>query len=493
MSVQTRTTALQNEVVRLYCLFIQDGVLTNPGGQPTIEILDTNGVTVLDIINPEQENIGLYFADWYIPANLPLGSYYDKWTFQWANDGAVQEQTMIFTVHSLNSYINFISKGVALKRSNRATQLMMDLANDFIFEAQHIPVYSEEVMRMQQDNQEKRSKTYYFFTIPNESATAYEGDRYSHNGQIYTVFEDFSPITYTSSSTDETSSSSSMDSSSSSSMDSSSSDSTESESSESDNSESSSTSQGTSSSTSYEVTTTTTTNYRFQRTLTVVGTGDPTASGDLEILTGDGDDTISFTTFDSKQSTFSTIYNCAYKNWNMDPRPVVRVNNRILDDNWHADYDGKIYFDTLMAPEDQIHVQYSFAYFSEEELMSFLLFGLRMMNSVPPASEQYFSLEIAPTAWDAGILLWAAQTALKRLIFGLNWQEKMVIYGRPEDAQSARAAFEGLYQSYAETWTEFSKNVKTRKLPGLGIYITPEYTLPGGRSRWFRYMFKGGS
>ena len=493
MSVQTRTTALQNEIVRLYFRFIKDGVLTNPNSQPVVEILDTDGVTVLDTVNASIENTGLWFADWYVPANLPLGNYYDRWMFQWDTTSSVTEKTQIFTVHSLNSYINFINRGLDISRSDRATQLILDLANDFIFECMHIPIYSEECMRMQQDNQTKRSKTYYWFTINDESAEAEEGARYSHNGQIYTVFEQLNAGTFSSSSSDESSSSSSIDSSSSSSIDSSSSTSNELSESSSSLTQVSSSSTDSSSSTSYQFVTTTTTPYVRQRTLTCVGTGDPTATGTLTLLTGSGTQEIAFTGFTSKESTFSAIYNCAYRNWNQDPRPVMRINNRVVDDGWHADYDGKLYFDTLMAPEDQIHVQYNFAYFSEEELLSFLRFGLNMMNSVPPASSSYSSLEMAPREWDAGIILWAAITALKRLIFGLTFQEKRIIFGTPEEAQAAQQRYQDLYQSYNDLWIEFGKNVKTRRLPGMGIYVTPEYTLPGGRSRWFRYLFKTGS
>ena len=40
MAIQTRTTALQGEYVRLYCRFIQDGILFDP--QPTPEVFITD-------------------------------------------------------------------------------------------------------------------------------------------------------------------------------------------------------------------------------------------------------------------------------------------------------------------------------------------------------------------------------------------------------------------------------------------------------------------
>ena len=75
----------------------------------------------------------------------------------------------------------------------------------------------------------------------------------------------------------------------------------------------------------------------------------------------------------------------------------------------------------------------------------------------------------------------------------------MLIYGGPDNinseeaARAAQATLKDLYATYTELWAEFAKNVKTLKLPGSAIYVTPEYTLPGGRSRWFRYLYKGGA
>jgi len=498
MSIQTRTTALQNELVRLYCHFSRDGRLCDPAGQPFVEILDTDGVTVLDTVPAQEENLGVWYADWYVPANLPLGHYYDRWTYQFSSSSNIEEQTMLFDVYSLESYINFLSKGKATDVSDRASQLLIDLSNDFIYESQHIPLYFEQGMRIQQDNQQKRTKSYYYFVIDSEGQEAYEGDKYMNNGQSFTVYESLPYSNYSSSSSNQSSSSSSLDSSSSSSVDSSSSDSSSSEQrSSSTSSESalgeSSSSDTTSSSTSEELITTTTTPYSHKIVLTCVGTGDPTAYGTLLLADGDGDPSITYTEYTKKESTFSTVYNFAYENWNQFPRPVVRVNNRIVDDGWHADYMGKLYFDSLMAPEDSISAAFNFSYFSKEEMLSFLRLGLKMMNGLPPASEAFSSLEAAPAIWDAGILLYAAATAMKRLIFGLTWQEKRIIYGRPEDAQNAASLYQDLYKSYQETWVEFGKNVKTRKLPGIALYVTPEYTLPGGRSRWFRYLFKSGS
>jgi len=487
MAVQTRSTALQNEIVRLYCTFIQNGTLSNPVGQPIVEIIDTDGVTVLASLPASLENTGIFYADYFVPQNLPLGNYYDRWSFQWDSSSPSQELTMIITVHSFESYINFLSTGKAIKTSSAASQLILDLGNDFIYEAQHIPVYAEQGMRIQQENQAKRIKNYYYLTLSDNENWATSGSVYSNNGRTFTVFESILPPDSSSSSSSNSYLSSiiSTNSSVTSSGESMSSDSTQSSdstiSSNSSLSSNSSSSRDSSSSSSYLIGIDTAEEYVPKIILTLVGAGDPSESGTLTKISGEGSSTITFSDWKKKVSRLSTVYSFAYKNWNQEPAPVVRVNNRVVDDGWHLDYDGKIYFDTLMTPEDSVVVSYNFAYFAQDELLSFLRMGLSMMNSVPPASSAYTSLDNAPRIWYAGILLFAAVTALKRLIFGVSWQERRIIYGRPEDAQNALSAWQDLYKSYMETWTEYAKNVKTLKLPGIALSIQPEFTLPGGR------------
>ena len=478
MSIQTRTSAIQNEIVRLYCTFELNGRLSNPAAQPLVEIIDTDGVTVLDTVPAQIEHTGIWYADWYVPANLPVGNYYDRWTFQWLSTADVGEIVSTFSVYSLESYINFISPTVSQVISDRAYQLMMDLSNDFIYEAMHIPIYWEQAMRVQQENQQKRIKKYYYFTLDADKYSVTEGAVYFNNNQRFTVFESLVPFYSSSSTSSESEGNVSTSSSSTSSIDSSSS----SYSSSSSSSELSSESYSESSSSIIgTTTTTTTTEWSYKAILTCVGTGAPTSSGTLAKVSGTGPDTITFVSYEEKTSRFSTIYNCAYHNWNRDPRPIARINNRIVDDGWYADYDGRLYFDGLMAPEDSVNITYNFRYFSDEEILSFLSLGLKIMNSVPPSSIIYSSITRMPAEWDAPVLLYAAITALKRLIFGLNFQEKMIIFGEPEAARNAISTFQQLYQDYNTLWLEIKKNAKTEKLYGMAQYVTPEYTLPGGR------------
>jgi hypothetical protein len=495
MSIQTRTTALQNEIARLYCHFNKDGILSNPIGQPMVEILDRDGVTVICALNAVMEQPGIFYVDWFVPANLPLGNYYDRWTYQWDNSSGASEMTMIITVRSLESYINFLSKGIDCKTSAAAAQLLNDLENDFIYEAQHIPVYFEQGHRIQQENRPKAMENYYYFTLDTYNYyNASEGDIFVVNSKRFTVFQTITS-TIESSSSEESSISSNSGSSTSTEYQSSSSTSSDSSLSTEYQSSSSSSSSSTlnASTSSEEFTTTTTTPYQEQTILTCVGISDPPDSGTLVFFKGNSESSkaIKFISVAKKVSRMSTVFGFAYGNWRQDPSPIVRLGKRIIDDGWHADYDGKLYFDRLLSPEDVPNVSYSFSYFSKQELLSFLQLGLNMMNGLPPASETYSTLSSCPRAWWGPIILYAAATAMRRLIFGWSFQERRIIYGRPEEADKAYAIWQDLYKTYNDLFAEQAKNTKTRKLPGMVAFISPEYSLPGGRSRWFRYLYKG--
>jgi hypothetical protein len=151
------------------------------GFSAAVAVENSNGFTPLQLLLDNQE---LWNPDYFVPQNLPLGNYYDRWSFQWDSSSPSQELTMIITVHSFESYINFLSTGKAIKTSSAASQLILDLGNDFIYEAQHIPVYAEQGMRIQQENQAKRIKQYYYFTLDADKYDVDQGAVYFNiNGQ----------------------------------------------------------------------------------------------------------------------------------------------------------------------------------------------------------------------------------------------------------------------------------------------------------------------
>jgi len=190
--------------------------------------------------------------------------------------------------------------------------------------------------------------------------------------------------------------------------------------------------------------------------------------------------------YDPKVITFS------FKNWNTDPRPEVMVNRTLVASGWQPDYNGRIIFQRNLDPEDVVHCSYGFRYFSNDEVLSFLNMGLYMMNAIPPPSEMYDSVPGAPFPWRLPILAGAAQTALQRLVMGLSYQNRRIIFGEDQQlSDAATANFRAQYGEFKEQFTTMAKNAKTLRIPSIAAVIQPEFTLPGGRSRWFRLLFKG--
>ncbi len=362
MRVQTRETALQGEYVRLYAKFIKDGRLADPLVSPvayittneshqessssstdiTSETSDfpTNGPGI-GPFSAQRESTGVWFVDWFVPANQPIGWLYDVWSYGWNSPPVIEQKIFQFEIHSADDFINWVSPNVVHQIGAEGASLLYDLNNIFLYEAQHIPVYREQGIRLKADN---------------------------------------------------------------------------------------------------------------------------------------------------NLTKFGFFCN---RTWNDSPAPIIYQNNRILQDGWYTDYKASVYFNRPRDPEDIIEASYQFRYFTDEELMQFLLMGLYQMNSIPPSSQTYSSIGSAPFVWKACILLYAAIQGLRRLVFGLNFQEKSLIFG--EDwaiIQQKIDTLKTMYSEYLEEWKEQAKNAKTLKLPGIGQVVTPEYTLPGGRSRWFRYLYK---
>ena len=410
---------------------------------------------MLDSIPAQRERNGIYYVDWFVPADIETGTYYDRWTYQWKAGSSVEEKVMPINVTTFDNYVNFVSRGTHNDLSPKMFQLFNDLKNFFIYEASHIPMYWEQAMRVQEEG--IRKKESYVYELELEDGIEYDfvvGETYFHNGNKYTV-KAFSPAPY-----EEMSSSEDMDS-------------------EESSEESSEDNCGGT--------------FEAKNILSVSGFCAPLETGSMQIVKGDGTSNFNFTLIRTRRSKKSTIYSCVFRNWDREWKPIVRVNSRISDDGWYCDYDGKIYFDRVMSPEDVVEVTYKFACFSDNDLVGFIRWGLMQMNAVIPASESYRSIDQAPAIWNAPILLGAAIQALKRAIFAMTvLQEKRAIYGGADDDEWAKTAmdnFKTLYTDYTTLWDTASKDVKKR-LPQIAVNVTPEYTLPGGRSRWFRYLYK---
>jgi hypothetical protein len=178
-----------------------------------------------------------------------------------------------------------------------------------------------------------------------------------------------------------------------------------------------------------------------------------------------------------------------FSNWNTSAGARVYRNEQLVSSGIKIDYyNGKIIFDDALLPQDQVNVDYNFRWFSDDDLNRFLLNSLQTVNSYPPHSG--YTLQSLPSRYTPAVLYGAAKDALRQLMMCLNFQQPAQVFGGTEEAQKAMSNFETLKQNYNSDWEKLLEQKKYGPYPSTRLISVPEYTLPGGRSRWFRYLFK---
>ena len=182
-----------------------------------------------------------------------------------------------------------------------------------------------------------------------------------------------------------------------------------------------------------------------------------------------------------------------FPRWNQNPRiQIFRNETTIVTEGVEVNYfKGTLMFDRPLLPQDFIEVTYRFRWFSDEELDQFILNAISMYNHTAPFSN--YNINTLPAPAVAGILYKATTDALRQMIFCLTLQEPAQVFGGVEAAKSVRADYETLKKNYEGDWKYVFDQKKFGPYPRSRGIVTPSFTLPGGRSRWFRYLFSNGS
>lgn len=197
-------------------------------------------------------------------------------------------------------------------------------------------------------------------------------------------------------------------------------------------------------------------------------------------------------------STSPTIFYSAFGNWNVRPRTIVRRNQLIINSGFSVDYkNGQIIIDNdnlshgPIDYSDQIDVDYTFNYFTDEEIKAYFKQAAAIWRVNPPFGGPN-------NIWSAGetysqiLMVGAAMYAYRQLLLGLTIQEKRIIFDNEswdDGWKQTKDIFKELYQTYKEMWEKLLEAKKVN-LPNIASVVTPSYTLPGGRSRFFRYLYK---
>ena len=155
-------------------------------------------------------------------------------------------------------------------------------------------------------------------------------------------------------------------------------------------------------------------------------------------------------------------------------------------------FKGYIVFDQPLTPYDVVTADYTFRWYSDEELDTFLSNAIARYNTTTPWTNQNWNN--LPPNWYGTVLDLAASYAIRNLMMRLLTTEAKLVFGGPEAAKQMFSDLETLKKNYEEQAKEELDNKKLGPYRGLTrMLITETYSLPGGRSRWFRYLFSGGS
>jgi hypothetical protein len=191
----------------------------------------------------------------------------------------------------------------------------------------------------------------------------------------------------------------------------------------------------------------------------------------------------------AKPSRDNTTFKFSFENWNQSSGVKIYRNETVINADAEVNYfTGSVTFDTQLLPQETVNADYNFQWFSEEELDRFLVNALQTVNTFPPHSG--YTLDDVPNRYIPAVLYGAAKDALRNLMMCLNFQQPAQVFGGTEHAEKAFANFETLKKNYESDWEKLLEQKKFGPWPRTRMVVTPEFTLPGGRSRWFRMLFK---
>ena len=182
-----------------------------------------------------------------------------------------------------------------------------------------------------------------------------------------------------------------------------------------------------------------------------------------------------------------------YPRWNQSLGTRLYRNQELITSDIKVDYfNGTVYFDDPITKYDTITAKYNFRWFKDSDLDRFLQDAMHTVNSYPPVTfnQTLFNFD---NRFIPHVLYGASINAIRSLVMDLQFQEPQEVFGGPERAERAVSNFQALKQNYEEMFNGLLEQKKKGPYAGLQrIVSTPEFTLPGGRSRWFRMAFGSG-
>lgn len=163
---------------------------------------------------------------------------------------------------------------------------------------------------------------------------------------------------------------------------------------------------------------------------------------------------------------------------------------------YKCDYKGNIYFidangnPVSIQSYDNVLVSYSIKMFTNDHINNAMYMSLQQINAQPGASK-YQSVASTPFFYEPAIVYGAVYYLLRSLLISLTNRQRRLLIEDP-DAQFV----DQLRQTatmYKEDFDKMLEKLPIATYPGVRSVVVPEYNMPGGRSRFFRYIWNIGT
>lgn len=194
----------------------------------------------------------------------------------------------------------------------------------------------------------------------------------------------------------------------------------------------------------------------------------------------------------ARRNKAGDVFQLSWPRWNLS-NVDIKVNEQSVVDGYSVDFDtGTVTFDTPLHKSDKVHAWYNFRWFTQTDELRFLNDALGQINLEPGGTGIAYTLENMPLSYVGLLMLGAQKNAYKRLVFDLQYQQPQTVFGGREGAKDAASNFMALKENSEKEFERDKKQIKKAVYPRMYMVVQPEFTLPGGKSRWFRYLFSSG-
>jgi hypothetical protein len=189
----------------------------------------------------------------------------------------------------------------------------------------------------------------------------------------------------------------------------------------------------------------------------------------------------------ARRNSNQNAFQLSWPRWNYGNHEI-RLNGKIVNTGYTIDMDtALVTFSAPLHSTDRVEASYNFRYFNQLDELRFLSDALTQINLEAPGTN--YTLENMPDMYAGVLMLGGTKNALRQLLFDLNFQEPSTMFGGRDGAKDAIAGFTALKENNEKEFERDKKQIKRAFWPKIASTVSPEYTLPGGRSRWFRYLF----